>query len=193
MTPPFRRAVAGITLIELLVVLAIIGTLLAAAMLVLPSAITFAKADSGSTQAVSALRTCREQAITERRNVEIAFDGPNRVVCNRREIDGTGTPTGALTEVQSLLIGERMEFLRFPGIQDTPDGFAAAGGAVDFTGGAPWSFTSEGTLVDVNGDVVNGTVFLGQPQMPQTARAVTLFGATAFLREWRWNGRAWTE
>ena len=76
---------------------------------------------------------------------------------------------------------------------DTPDGFAAGAGGIEFTGAEPWSFTSEGTLVDVNGDVVNGTVFLGIPDQPATGRAVTLFGATAYLREWRWNGRGWVE
>jgi prepilin-type N-terminal cleavage/methylation domain-containing protein len=193
MTRPSVSSQSGFTLVEVLAVLGIIAVLLATAMMVLPSAITFAKADSGSSQAVSVLRTCREMAITERRNVEITFEGTDRLVCRRREIAASGIPSGVLTDVRDVPIGERMEFQRFPGTPDTPDGFAAGATAVDFTGADPWSFTSEGTLVDANGDVVNGTVFLGQPQAPETARAVTLFGATAFLREWRWNGRGWTE
>ena len=119
MRPPDRCAASGVTLIELLVVLAIIGAVLGTAMLILPSAISLAKADSGSSQAFGVLRTCREQAITERRNIEVSFDLPNTLVCRRREIDAAGAPTGVLTETQSLLIGERMEFRRFPGLPDS--------------------------------------------------------------------------
>ena len=187
------RPEAGFTLIEVLVTLAIIGVLVGMSLFVLPSMVTIAKADSGSSQAVSALRTCRELAITQRRNVEVAFEGVQRIVCRRREIDADGRASGVLTVTQEVELGERVEFQRFPGVPDTPDGFAAGAGVVEFTGAEPWSFTSEGTLVDVNGDVVNGTVFLGIPDQPATGRAVTLFGATAYLREWRWNGRGWVE
>src|SRR5262245_45417884 len=105
---------AGLTLLELLIVVAIVGTLAALSMLVLPSVITVAKADSGSSQALAVLRTCRERAITERRSVEVAFEGTERIACRRREVDATGRSTGVLTLVQELALGERMEFLRFP-------------------------------------------------------------------------------
>ena len=187
------RPEAGFTLIEVLVTLAIIGVLVGMSLFVLPSMVTIAKADSGSSQAVSALRTCRELAITQRRNVEVGFEGVQRIVCRRREIDADGRASGVLTVTQEVELGERVEFQRFPGVPDTPDGFAAGAGGIEFTGAEPWSFTSEGTLVDVNGDVVNCTVFLGIPDQPATGRAVTLFGATAYLREWRWNGRGWVE
>jgi hypothetical protein len=54
-------------------------------------------------------------------------------------------------------------------------------------------FTSEGAFVDQNGDPVNGTVFLGRGIDPMTARAVTIFGPTALIRQWRWNSRVWTD
>ena len=53
--------------------------------------------------------------------------------------------------------------------------------------------TAAYTFVDANGDVLNGTVFLGSPGDPNSARAVTIFGPTALLRPWRWNGKQWTE
>jgi len=183
---------AGFTLIEVLITATIVSILLAVTVLVLPSAITSAKADSGSSQLSALLRTAREQAVTERRNVEIRFVAPDRAEAWRQEIDDDGVEIGE-TLVQEVFIGERMEMQRFADLPDTPDGFGAAPDPVVFTGDAPWCFTSEGTLVDANGDVVNGSVFLGQPAAPMTARAVTLFGPTALLREWQWNGRAWTE
>lgn len=186
------KSSAGITLVELLVMLAIIGVLSATAMLVMPDVIAMAKADSGSTQLTTVLRTAREQAITERRNVEVRFIAPDRVECWRIDVDANGDPTGQ-TLVQARTIGERMEFRRFAALPDTPDAFSAGATAIEFTGAAPWRFTTEGSLVDANGDVVNGTVFLGQERDTSTARAVTLFGPTALLREWSWNGRAWAE
>lgn len=182
----------GFTLLEVLIAAGIVATLLAAAMLVLPGVITAVKADSGTSQVLTLLRTAREQAITERRNVEIRFIAPDRVEAWRQDVDDDGVRVGE-TLLQQVLIGEHMEMRRFDDLPDTPDAFAAAADPVVFTGDGPWCFTSEGTAVDANGDVVNGTVFLGRPFMPQTARAVTIFGPTALLREWQWNGRAWTE
>ena len=46
-------------------------------------------------------------------------------------------------------------------------------------------------LTDVNGNAINGTVFLGEPGKPITSRALTVFGPTATIRTYRWNGAAW--
>jgi len=186
------RDARGITLVEVLVTVGIIGVLAGASMLVMPSVVAMTKADSGATQLLTVLRTAREQAITERRNIELRFIAPDRVECWRIDVDGNGTAVGQ-TLVQAMTIGERMEFRRFPGLPDTPDAFSAGPTPIEFTGAAPWRFTTEGSLVDANGDVVNGSVFLGQERDPSTARAITLFGPTAVLREWSWNGRAWAE
>jgi hypothetical protein len=52
-------------------------------------------------------------------------------------------------------------------------------------------FTSEGTLVDGNGDPINGTLFFGVTGDPTSGRAVTIFGPTALLHQWRWDGIQW--
>jgi hypothetical protein len=54
-------------------------------------------------------------------------------------------------------------------------------------------FTSEGTFVDANGDVLNGTLFLSIAGEKNSARAITVFGTTGLLRVWRWDGQKWTE
>ena len=66
---------SGFTLIEVLITVTIVGILLSISMLVMPSVIATAKADSGSSQLSTLLRTAREQAVTERRNVELRFLG----------------------------------------------------------------------------------------------------------------------
>jgi prepilin-type N-terminal cleavage/methylation domain-containing protein len=37
------------------------------------------------------------------------------------------------------------------------------------------------------------TIFIGQPTRPLTARALTIFGPTARLRGYRWNGATWRQ
>ena len=54
-------------------------------------------------------------------------------------------------------------------------------------------FTSEGSFVNQQGDFLNGTLFLAIPGDPLSARAITIFGPTALIRSWRWNGREWVE
>jgi hypothetical protein len=54
-------------------------------------------------------------------------------------------------------------------------------------------FTSEGTFTNVDGDPVNISVFLGVSRVPTSANAITILGATAAIRAWRWDGRQWVE
>jgi hypothetical protein len=75
---------------------------------------------------------------------------------------------------------------------DTPDQFGGAG-AIAFGSSPERLLTSEGTLVDSSGDVLNGTLFLAIPGDRTSARAITIFGATALFRTWRWDGRRWVE
>lgn len=183
---PDVRQRAGFTLIEMMVVVGVIGVAAAMAVLVMPSALVSAKADSGATRLQSALRTAREQAISQRRNVRVAFTAPNQVVVAREDVPGPGT-----TVLNTIWLEDGMSFRLFAGLPDTPDAFGN-GSATSFGTATTYEFTSEGSFVDQNGDVLNGTVFLGRTNEPLSARAVTLFGPTALIRQWRWNGRQWT-
>ena len=179
------RPDAGLTLIELVVVIALISALTGISVMIMPGVILSAKADSGAARVLATLRIAREQAISQRRNVRVAFTAPNRVVISREEVPGPGT-----TVITTVPLEAGMEFRLFPGIPDTPDAFGNATAAA-FGLATTIAFTSEGWFVDQNGDPVNGTAFLGKVNQPQSARAVTIFGPTALIREWRWNGRQW--
>jgi prepilin-type N-terminal cleavage/methylation domain-containing protein len=176
---------SGLTLIELLVVMALIATLAGASVLLMPAAILSAKADSGAARVVAVLRVAREQAISQRRNVRVAFTAPNLLIISREDVPGPGT-----TVINRVALEDGIAFQRFVGIPDTPDAFGNAT-AVAFGVATTIAFTSEGWLVDQNGDPANGTAFLGRANQPLSARAVTIFGPTALIREWRWNGRQW--
>lgn len=183
---PFVSA-RGFTVIEMAVVAALIALVSGMAMLVAPGVLARAKTDGGAQNLLALLRTAREQAISQRRNMRVDFLEDNRIQVSRVEVPGPGT---------TLLLDARLElgtiFVKFPPVPDTPDAFGAAD-AVDFGTANALNFTSEGTFVDQNGDELNGTVFLGLANRPETAQAVTVFGPTAYVRTWRWDGSRWVE
>jgi prepilin-type N-terminal cleavage/methylation domain-containing protein len=182
----------GFTLLEMLMVVAIMGTIAAMAALISPGFIRQQKAEAGISQALEVIRSARETAISQRRNVQIRFTGNDLIEVVREDISPVGT-----TLLRSIRLENGVRFLRVPGVPDTPDFFAtgppAQLGAVAFGPSATRAFTSEGTLINTAGDVLNGTVFLAIPNQPNSARAISIFGTTALLRTWRWDGSRWIE
>jgi prepilin-type N-terminal cleavage/methylation domain-containing protein len=180
-----RPSAAGFTLAELLVVVAVIAVGFAVAIPVTQDMVTRAKNDSSALVAHTFIDAARDRAVAERRNVEITFVAPNRILLERIEV-----PSGIKTLVGEMQLEGGQEFVTFGGVTDTPDAFGS-GGAVSFTGVLPVMFTSDGSLIDSAGDITNGTVFMGVPDHPDTARAVTVFGVTGMLRTWKWRGAQW--
>lgn len=180
-------AAAGFTLTEMIVVVALIGIGFAVAIPVTMDMVTRAKNDSSVVVAHTFLDSARDRAVAERRNFELTFIMPNRMQLERIEV-----PSGLKTIVAEMQLEGGQEFVNFPDVGDTPDQFAlSATEAIKFTGTQPVMFTSDGSLIDSAGDVVNGTVFMGVPDHPETARAVTVFGVTGMLRTWKWRGAEW--
>jgi len=177
---------AGFSMIELLVVVGVIGVAAAITVMVTPTALRITRSDSGLSRVVATLRTAREQAISQRRNIRVAFINNNQIVVTRVNVPGPST-----TVINTVYLEDGITFQRYTGLPDTPDAFGS-GSAVSFGTATTVAFTSEGSFVDQNGDPVNGTVMLGRYDDPTTARAVTLFGPTALIRQWRWSGARWT-
>jgi prepilin-type N-terminal cleavage/methylation domain-containing protein len=185
-----RPAQQGFTLVELMMVIAVLGTLVGMAVMVSPSFVRTARADAGLAQALDVLRSAREMAISQRRNVLVEFTGVDVIRTTRIEIPAAQTP------LRTVQLENRMRFLKESGVPDTPDKFGIPdNSAVAFGTPAPTQllFTSEGTLVDQNGNIVNGTVFFSIPGQTNSARAISVFGATALIRVWRWDGHDWVE
>jgi prepilin-type N-terminal cleavage/methylation domain-containing protein len=182
------RARAGFTLIELMVVIGIMATAAAMAALLMPTAIQTAKADGGMATVVAALRTAREQAISQRRNVIISFNDPNQIVASRENVPSTA----GTTVIGTTYLENGVRYMLVSGVPDTPDAFGNAA-TRSFGTATTFRFSSEGTFVDQNGDPLNGTVFLARWNDPLSARAVTIFGPTALIRQWRWDGVQWTK
>jgi prepilin-type N-terminal cleavage/methylation domain-containing protein len=182
----------GFSLLELTVVVAILGVLATITIMVSPAFMQHAKAESGIAQAVDALRVARETAISQRRNVMIEFIGLTAIRTVRQDIGTNGVVTGTTT-LATVELENNMQFRLETGMPNTPDAFPLSGTAVNFGSSPQRMFTSEGTLVDQQGDVINGTVFLARAGDALSARAISIFGPTALLRVWRWDGRQWVE
>jgi prepilin-type N-terminal cleavage/methylation domain-containing protein len=178
------RSQAGFSLVEIVLAVAILAVMFGLATGVTLSTINATKADSSTVNVMSMLDLARTQATSERRDMQLVFTLPNKVEVFRVEV-----PTGS-TLVTTRLLENSQQFLQFGGIPDTPDAFGNAS-AIAFGSSATIRFTSDGSLLDSSGDVLNGTLFLGIQNKKDTARAVTIFGATGLIRSWKWNGTAW--
>ena len=181
------RGEHGYSLAEVMIVICLVAIVAGMAVPVSSSFIRQRKSDSGAIAALSALTAARDRAIAERRNIQLTFVAPNKIQLSRVEV-----PSGALTPVQDFTLDNGQVFVKFDTVEDTPDHFGAEA-ETDFNGTAPHMFTSDGSLIDSNGDIANGTIFIGMPNQVDTARAVTVFGVTGLTRAWKWRGRKWME
>ena len=168
-----------------MVVVGVIAVAAAMTVLITPLALRSVRSDSGMSRVVATLRTAREQAISQRRNIRVSFTNNNQIVVTRVNVPGNTT-----TDLNTVWLEDGITFQRYTGVPDTPDAFGN-GSAVSFGSATSVAFTSEGSFVDQNGDPVNGTILLGRYDDPTSARAVTVFGPTALIRQWRWSGSQW--
>ena len=196
----------GFTLVEMLLVVAIMGAVGAMSAMITPGFLRHQKAEAGVQQALEVLRTARETAISKRRNVRLVFTSPNIVkivqenICTPMPCTDAAAATflasaAGTTTLRTVQLESKMEFVR-PIAADTLDKFATTpvqAGAVAFGATPTRTFTSQGTLVDANGDILNGTLFMAIPNQANSARAITIFGTTALLRSWRWDGSKWVD
>jgi Tfp pilus assembly protein FimT len=175
---------AGFSMVEASLVIAVIFTIAGFALLNITGILPGMRTNTALNQTVAELRRGRELAIAQRRSVEVRFLGNNQIQLVRIDV-----PAGTTT-LDTTMLDNGVEFLLFPGLPDTPDSLGKAA-AVDFGGSTTLIFLSDGTLVDVAGNPVSGSVFLGLTGHPETARAVTVLGATGRIRGYRWTGTSW--
>ena len=168
-------------------VIAIVGVLSSIAIGITPEIIRSAKGQSGASQVSAVLRRAREMSISRRRNIRVTFQAPGQVVLEQINVPGPGT-----TVLETVRLEGRVQYNRFGAVIDTPDGFGNAT-AVQIAGALPVMFTSEGMFTDANGDPTNATIQTGIPGQLATASAITILGATATIRQYRWDGSRWIE
>jgi prepilin-type N-terminal cleavage/methylation domain-containing protein len=193
MRPP-HPSQRGYSALELLVVLGILVILVAFAVLSLLGTNQNFKATSGMDDAIGQLRIARQLAISERRSIEVAFKGANQIQLTP---ETTGGVPVAKNPFPPETLASGVQFILFPGFPDTPMKFGNSSAISLVAAGAPpvppIHFVSNGSLTDGNNNFVNGTIFMGLPALPGTARAVTILGATGRVRPYYWDGKQWVE
>jgi Tfp pilus assembly protein FimT len=182
---PSVRLEAGFSLIELVFVSAIMTVLIGMVVLQIDVSRPVLKGDGAMRVILSQMRTARELAIAQRRYMRITFTAPGQVAILREEVPGPATTT-----ISTTMLEGGVEFM-LPGVRDTDDGFGNRT-EIDFGSAVNIKFSPDGTLVNQDGQTVNGTVFLGILNEQLSARAVTVMGATGRLRGYRWNGIKWS-
>ena len=183
-----RPPEAGFGLTELLVVVALIGIVTGMTVLVTPLVLPGMRADGSTAQFTSLLKRAKERAVSERRDMSMVIASPREI-----QIFRLPTQPGAQPQlVDSAVMENGMRISLTPGVPDTPDGFGNAA-AADFGVANQMIFRAEGIFTDENAnlDPLNGTLFLSIRNEPLTARAVTIFGPTALIRSFRWDGVRW--
>jgi Tfp pilus assembly protein FimT len=184
------RKQLGATLLEMLLVVVVILTLLAISVVGTRGVLLNFKANAAMDQVLGQMRSARERAITHRREVQVQFNGTNQIIFTEIQPVGKTTPDPAITFEGGA------QFAVIKNVPDTPMKFGN-GSAIYFegqNGGPPiMKFTTTGAFVDGGNTLVNGTVFMGIPGEPLSARAVTVLGATGRVREYHYDGAAWQE
>jgi Tfp pilus assembly protein FimT len=174
------------SLLELLVVVSLGMVVSAIAVLQIGSILGSVKGDGAMRVLMAQVNTAREFAISQRRLMEVQFISPNYIRVMRHDV-----PSGT-TMVSSALLESGAQFQLVPGVPDTPDAFGNAS-PVDFgSDTTAMMFSSDGTLIDQAGVLVNGTVFIAFPPDARSARAVSVLGSTGRVRGYSWNGTAWS-
>jgi prepilin-type N-terminal cleavage/methylation domain-containing protein len=187
----------GFSMVEMVVVIAIALVVMSIALIRVQPALLQIHANTAKDQVQSALRQARETAISDRRNVQVEFltNPPGLSSGNYVRLTRKGGGFGPDIVLLALPIQNSVVFTTFNGLPDTPDAYGNAApiyfGGVANGPAAGMFYQSDGTFVTSTGVLINGTVFMGVPNQPSTARAVTILGATGRVRSYHISGTTW--
>lgn len=208
MSKRMKRAQQGFSMVEIVVVLAMAFVVMGFAVVNTMTTGLNAKANAAMDALISQLRQAREMAIAKRRNVQVTFTAPNEIQLTVLTLPGEAAATPIPPVYLNDNIGGGMTFQVFGTLPDTPMNFGNSQ-AINLQqpgGGGAWSvmFTTSGAFVGssqaaaslyltTNNNPVNASLFMGITGKTNTARAVTVFGATGRVRSYYWTGTSWQE
>jgi prepilin-type N-terminal cleavage/methylation domain-containing protein len=171
---------AGFTLMEIQVAMAVLLVIASTSLMFTKAALPSMRADGQARRLVSLFHIARETAISSRRDVEVRFDEQaSTVQMIKRD-------AGVEVFMETFVFEFDVRFTQFPNLPDTPAGYGDDS-PVEFGDSTTLLFDSDGSLIDETGLPANGTVFVGMPNVLQSARAITLTGTTGRPRLYRWR------
>jgi type II secretory pathway pseudopilin PulG len=184
-------------MIEMCVVLSITLVIAGIAVIQVQPALQQIRANTAKDLVMTSLRQARELAISDRRDIQVEFlvNPPGNPVGNYVRLTRLGGVCCPNTVVELIAIPGNVNFTTYAGVPDSPDAFGNAS-PIYFGGVAngPVSgmmYQSDGTFVSGTGTPINGSVFMGLPNMPGTARAITVLGSTGRIRAYHISGQTW--
>ncbi len=175
------RSQRAFSLVEVLVAIGVISIVLAMAIFNYGTILPNYKANSAMDQLLSQLRSARERAIAHRREVQVQFVGTNQLTVTEIWLVGAAPPPTTVTFEGGA------QYTAFKSVPDIPAPYSFGNsGPINFgaTASPPANmrFSTTGAFIDAgNNTLLNGTVFLGIPGKPLTARAISVLGAAAHL------------
>lgn len=197
MTTRKRNGSSGFSILELLVSVLVMGVMVAATLAEMQPTVQQFRANSGADMVEGQMRLARQTAIAQRRDIVLTFTGNNQVTLTIQSPVG-----GASVVLSKMTLPPTVLFMQWAANGDTPDAFGDALPVCFNYSPAPVGacsnplviqFQSDGTLIDGNGNQVNGSIFMGVTNIPSTARAVTILGATGQVRMYHATGSGWVQ
>jgi type II secretory pathway pseudopilin PulG len=188
----------GFTLVESVMVIAVMMILMGIAIVSSFGTIQGYQVNSAQDVVVSQLRVARQLAIDKRRTVQVWIDaapesdGAYHVKYQvLPALTGTSEQAGPVVDEPVSTV---VSFVLEPGVPDTPMHFG--NNSAVYIGNPPVSggptvmqFNPTGTFTDNTGtNLIYGTIFMGVPNQPVTARAVTIMGGTGRVRAYTYLG-----
>jgi Tfp pilus assembly protein FimT len=196
MTKRDHRSAAGFSLVEVMIVVGLGLVLTGMAVAQIGISRPGIKGDGGMRVILGQMNQARQTAIQQRRYVRVVFTTPNLMQVIREDTTSPTVCTTTCTVLSSAYLEGNVQFGLVSGEIDTPDAFGINAAAfnstpVAFGVAANVKFAPNGTLVNQDGALTNGTVFLAIPSAALSSRAVTVLGSTGRVRGYRWDGRNW--
>jgi type II secretory pathway pseudopilin PulG len=191
MTKRDYRSTAGFSLVEMMLVVGLAGVLTGMAVVQIGNSRPGMKGDGAMRVILGQMNQARQIAIQQRRYVRVIFTTPpNTIQVIREDTTTPGACAATCTVLSVVFLEGNVQFGPVAGVIDTPDAFAAfaSGTAASVTN---VKFAPNGTLVNQDGVLANGTVFLAIPSTALSSRAVTVMGSTGRIRGYKWDGRNW--
>lgn len=207
---------SGASIVELVIVTSIIFIVTAIAVIQLEPAWQQFQANAGLDEVKSTLRQAREMAISQRRAIVVQFPAAatgtsclpsgnvSYCITLTQMVVVPAVPPAPPTQVIApnpfliIPLENRVTFVTYTGEPDTPDAFIGAAPVAPMyfgsTSGVPTTgmqFQSDGTFANGNGNPINFTIFLGENNIPTTARAVTILGNTGKITGYQGTGKGW--
>ena len=195
-----KRNEQGFTLLETLIVMGVMFILAGITIIKSFGTMESYQANSANDVVIGQLRVARQLAISQRRAVQVWFNTystakePYTVsyqVQARPNVNGD--VAGPLI---TMPLPTNTQFVMESGVPDTPMGFGTCSGASPVCiGGISccpttmyFSSTGQFSADEFGTTVYNGSVFIGIPNQPATARAVTIMGSTGRVRPYTFIG-----